>query len=328
MNEEITIEKILNKADVLYNTYGETYSHIEKYVKKYEIEENNSTLILNFLLNSSYKKLLENLVAKNLNESHDYLQELSNKFVAIRQLNLSEIAHIKSKEIEYQINNPYFFRKIRKEYRILLNELNDLDNEAKNIVDLEKFKLELENIIERLRNLEYEIEEEKKSGLYRIILNIGVWGIPILIGFYQLIAMQYIAMNPYLPLIFYVIALFAVYFFFKSFSHIKLLYTSLKAEKFKNSFTILFLFLIFLISHTLISVYNVGFEFNEKLNTIFAIFMLSLILVISAKEKIKKIKKKSIIKEFRDLEIKYGIEENREIKNYFSTIEGLYSLYS
>lgn len=325
MNEEITIEKILNKADVLYNTYGETYSHIEKYVKKYEIEENNSTLILNFLLKSSYKELLESLVAKNLNESHDYLQELSNKFVAIRQLNLSEIAHIKSKEIEYQINNPYFFRKTRREYRMLLNELNDLDNDAKNIVDLEKFKFELENIIERLRNLEYEIEEEKKSGLYRIILNIGVWGIPILIGFYQLIAMQYIAMNPYLPLIFYVIALFAVYFFFKSFIHIKLLYTSLKAEKFKNSFTILMLFLIFLISNTLINVYNAGFEFNEKLNAIFAILLISLILVITAKEKIKKIKKKSIIKEFRDLEIKYGIEENREIKNYFSTIEGLYS---
>ena len=327
MNEEITIEKILNKTDILYNTYGDTYSHIEKYVKKYEIEENNSTLILNFLLNSSYKNVLESLVAKNLNESHDYLQELSNKFVAIRQLNLSEIAHIKSKEIEYQINNPYFFRKIRKEYRILLNELNDLDNEAKNIVDLEKFKLELENIIERLRNLEYEIEEEKKSGLYRIILNIGVWGIPILIGFYQLIAMQYIAMNPYLPLIFYVIALFAVYCLLKSVIHIKLLYSSLKADKFKNSFSIFILFGTIYISSSLINMYNAGFEFNADTYGRFTIFLLFLMIVILvAKEKIGKIKKKSIIKEFRDLELIYGIEENRELKRFFSSIESFVNM--
>ena len=325
MNEEITIEKILNKADSLYNTYGETYSHIEKYEKKYEIEISNSKIILNLLIKPSYKKLLKDLIAKNFNESCDYLIELCNKIVAIRKLNLSEIAHIKSKEIEYQINNPFFFRKVRKEYRILSNELNDLDNEAKNIVDLEKFELKFENIIERLRNLEYEIEEEKKSGLYRIILNIGVWGIPILIGFYQLIAMQYIAMNPYLPLVFYVIALFAVYFFLQSVIHIKLLYISLKAEKFKSSLTILGFGLIFFISVILINIYNGEFEFNKSFDEILIILLLSLLLVINAKEKIGKIKKNSIIKEFRDLQIKYGIEENREIKDVFSTFEELYS---
>lgn len=326
MDEEITIEKILGDADNLYNKYDEAYSHIDKYVKKYEIETNNSKIALNLMVKASYKDLLEKLINGNLNESYTYIQELFDKIVAICKLNLSEIAHTNLKEIGYNINNPFFFGKIRKEHRMLSNELNDLDNEAKNVVDMEKFTLKFENIIERLRNLEYEIEEEKNSGSYKMILNAGVWGIPILIGFYQLIAMQYIAMNPYLPLLFYVIALFAVYFFLKSIIHIKLLYTSLKAEKFKNSVTLIILVLFFYISITLLVVYNDGFEFNVKLgNNIFMLFVLLLILVISAKELIRKVKKRSMIKEFRDLEIKYGIEENREMKDVFSTIEELHS---
>ena len=327
MIETPTVEKILGDAECLYNTYFDTYNHIEKYVKKYEIEVSNSTIVLNLIMNESYQVVLENLIAKNLNAADNYIQKVCTEFVAIQKLALSEIAHIKAKEIEYQINNPAFFRTIRKEYRILSNELNDLDNEAKKIVDLDKFELKIENIITNLKNIEYDIIEEKNSGLYRAILNAGVWGIPILISFYQLIAMQYIAMNPYLPLIFYVIALFAVYCLLKSVIHIKLLYSSLKADKFKNSFSIFILFGTIYISSSLINMYNAGFEFNADTYGRFTIFLLFLMIVILvAKEKIGKIKKKSIIKEFRDLELIYGIEENRELKRFFSSIESFVNI--
>lgn len=321
MNKEITIEQILDEADSLYNTYEETKSHIDKYIKKYGIEPTNSRIILNLLIGSSHSKLLNDLIAQNLNEARDYIVELHNQIVAIRKLNLSEIAHVKSKEIKYQLYNPFFFRNVRKDYRILLNELNDLDDDAKNTVDFENFDLKFENVIERLRNLEYEIEDEKKSGLYGVILKIGVWGIPILIGFYQLIAMKYIVMNPYLPLLFYVISLLAVYFLLQSFVHAKLLYVSLKSEKFKSSLTIAGLFLIIFTSATLINIYNKGFELNEQIDEILSISLLLILIVSIAKGKIGKIKNNSTIKEFKDLQIKYGIKENRETTDAFSLFE-------
>ncbi|MCK4735237.1 MAG: hypothetical protein KAT65_22480, partial [Methanophagales archaeon] len=86
-------------------------------------------------------------------------------------------------------------------------------------------------MIERLKNFEYEIEDEKKSGLYNLLAKSAVWSIPILIGLYQLIAMQYFILNPYLPLAAYAIGLFVIYFLLRSITEFKFLYLAAKANK-------------------------------------------------------------------------------------------------
>lgn len=303
MIEEFTIDEILKKTDSLYKSYEDIYKYIIDYNSKFDTIDSYSAEILNLEKHDSYEAILIKLVGNNLEITNDYLLNSSNKLENIRKFTLSEIAHKKLKEIELQIDNPFFYRKLRKDYRKYLNVLDKLDEAAIN--DFENFnELEFENVIERLRNFEYEIEDEKRSGSYNIIAKSAVWGIPILIGLYQLIAMNFINFNPYLPLIFYAITILMIYISLKSISNIKFFYFSLKKDK-----SILFTFFIS-ISAFLMTLY-VNFIINLPpviLSILFILFIILLILLISmSKSYIEINKNKMIRKELIHLAGKYKI---------------------
>jgi len=230
MNEEFTINEILDKIKFLYKSYEDSYKYIKKCNNKYDIVDSNSIEILNSEKDNSYVAIIGQLIAENFNEVDKHIEKSLKLIDNIHNFTLSELAHKNLKEIELQIDNPFFFRKLRKDYRKLINELNTLDDEVLN--NIENFnELKFENIIDRSKILEYEIEDEKRSGLYNIVAKTFVWGIPILIGIYQLIAMNFLNFNPYFPLAFYAITIFLIYLFLKSISNIKILYSGIMKEK-------------------------------------------------------------------------------------------------
>lgn len=320
MGENFTIDEILNKTNNLYDDFEDTDRFIKKIITKYNVEESYSHTTLISKKSHSYEVLLSNLVLNNLDEADDYIMKVSGQLKKIRILALSEIAHKKLKEISFLIDHPLFFRKIRTDHRILINELNNLDDEALNVDDDEKIASEFENIIERLNNIEYEIEEETKSGYYGGIVKSAVWGLPLLIGLYQLIAMNFIAINPYIPLIFYVISLIIVYLFLKSATQIKLLYFSSKNEKFKGSITTSFVSFIVVILMLIVQAYTGKLDLNNSSFLFVAAFMMAFIFISSVKNKINKNKKILVLDELEKLSTKYGIE--------FRTLAQVKKLYS
>ena len=191
MLEESKIVEILNGIDSLYTNFESTFEYIKTYDIKYDISESYSDEILNSERSKFYEPLLTKLAAKKFDEVSDLTAKLIEKLEKLRKLTLSEIAHKKSKEIEFQLDNPFFFRKLRKDYRRLINELDILDRSAprNSTKDIDSFVLKSEKIIKHLIELECEIEDEKKSGMYNLIAKSAVWGMPIIIGLYQLVAM-------------------------------------------------------------------------------------------------------------------------------------------
>jgi len=313
MDKESKTDETLNKIDSLYNDFEDTLGYIKSYNNKYNVGGSNSVETLNSDRSKSYKTLLTTLAAKNLDETNDLITKLSEKLERLRKFTLSEIAHRKLKEVEFQIDNPFFFRKLRNDYRGLISELNTLDDDiAKdNAKDIKNFVLRFENVIERLRNFEYEIEDERRSGLYNSIAKSAVWGIPILIGLYQLVAMQYFTLNPYLPLVAYTIALFVIYLLLKSVTGIKFLYLFAKANKlhflsrFATSIIVISIVIIILISAYITHKFDIGFILFTTIMLILLIpttFML-------IKETIGESKSDLIQKELDDLAIKYGVKE-------------------
>jgi archaellum component FlaC len=313
MGEESKADETLNKIDSLYADFENTLGYVKTYNNKYNVAESNSVEILNSDRSKSYKTLLITLAAKNLDETNDLITKLSEKLEKLRKFTLSEIAHRKLKELEFQIDNPFFFRKLRKDYRGLISGLNTLDDDATryNTKDIENIVLRFENVIERLRNFEYEIEDEKRSGLYNSIVKSAVWGIPILIGLYQLIAMQYFTLNPYLPLVAYAIALFVIYLLLKSVTGIKFLYLFAKANKlhflarFGLNIIAISLVIIILISTYILHKFDIGVILITTIMLI-GIIPLTFMLI---KETIGESKSDSIQNELDDLAIKYGVKE-------------------
>jgi len=315
IDEGTVIGEILNRIDSLYTNFENTSEHIENYKDKYNIINSYSIKILTTEKSKSYATLLTNLASKNLDETNNIITEVSEKLEKLRKLTLSEIAHRKIKEIEFQIDNPFFFRKLRRDYRTLFNELDTLDRIAaksatENIGNLvSKF----ESVIGRLEEFEYEIEDEKKSGLYNSIKNFAFLGIPILIGLYQLIVMQYLTLNPYLPLVAYIIAISTLYLFLKSVTWIKFLYIGFKTDK--SDFSSIFLISL----ATPLVVYMSG----EKAQTdsssaslvILPILLILLIILwvsgvyLRAKQIVERIKNDLIKNELEDLAVEYGIKE-------------------
>jgi hypothetical protein len=139
----------------------------------------------------------------------------------------------------------------------------------------------------------------------------AVWGIPILIGLYQLIAIQYFTLNPYLPLAAYIIALFVIYLFLKSVTGIKCLYLFAKANKlhfisrFATAIMVTPVVIIMLISPYITHKFDIGF-------ILFATIMLILLIPFTfmlIKDTIGESKSDLIQKELDDLAIKYGVKE-------------------
>ena len=313
MGDESKTAETLNKIDSLYADFENTLGYIKTYNNKYNVAESNSVEILNSDRSKSYKTLLTTLAAKNLDEANDLITKLTKKLENLRKFTLSEIAHRKLKEVEFQIDNPFFFRKLRNDYRGLISELNTIDDNAAkdNTKDIKNIVLRFENVIERLRNFEYEIEDERRSGLYNSIAKSAVWGIPILIGLYQLIAMQYFTLNPYLPLVAYAIGLFVIYLLLKSVAGIKFLYFFAKANKlhflsrFATSIIAISIVIIMLISAYITHKFDIGVIL---FTTIMLILLIPFIFML-IKDTIGESKSDSIQKELDDLAIKYGVKE-------------------
>lgn len=306
MNDEIIINETIGNINTLYKSIETISEFINDYRDRYDISNSESLRILDDFRNNSYEYFLKKLISNDVEKINDFIMNIQNKLEKFYILALSEIAHEKSKNIEFSINNPLFFTKLRKNYRDLKNELNNLDDSVvKDKNDIEKYILKFENVIERLRTLEYEIEEDKRSGLYNFIAKSAVWGIPILIGVYQLIAMQFFNLNPYTPLASYIIILLLIYLLLKSINNLKFLILSLKEDKFLLSMTAIpFIVSIFFIilAYVFLDIYLV---------IIFALIPLPisiLVLMIGGKEGIQRYKNKLILNEFENLTKKYEIE--------------------
>ena len=320
MVEEFSMDGLIGKANSLYEYFLKTKIYVEDYTSKYDISDSYSLKVLNLERSASFESLLTSFISKNLVDGNNLITKLSNRLKIIHKFTLSEIAHRKSKEIEFLIDNPFFFRKLRKDYRMLNSELAKMDEEAlTDVEDFDKFRLKFENIIERLRNLEYEIEDEKKSGMYNTTAKFAVWGIPILIGLYQLIAMQFVKINPYLPFVFYVISLFSLYILLKSVTDIKLLCISTKTNK-MNILTlltiVLVLLLIILTGSALVGI-STGLATSSELQTssikniIFVIMLLFLLFptMYFYRSDIKETKEVLIQNEIVNLAEKYDIRK-------------------
>jgi|LGVF01.1.fsa_nt_gb hypothetical protein len=313
MSKNFTIDETLNKIDSLYTDFENTLGYIKTYNNKYDVAESNSVEIVNSERAKSYKTLITTLAAQNLGEVNMLITKLNEKLERLRKFTLSEIAHRKLKEAEFQIDNPFFFRKLRNDYRSLTSDLDVLDEDAmkKSAKDIKNLVLRFENVIERLRNFEYEIEDEKKSGLYNLIAKSAVWGIPILIGLYQLIAMQYFILNPYLPLAAYTIGLFVIYFLLRSITEIKFLYRYAKANKsyfllnFGPSIIGIPVMIFFLITAYITHELDMGII----IATIVTIMLLIALIIINIKDAVGKSKSDLIQNELEDIAIKYGVKE-------------------
>lgn len=316
MDEYTIIDEILNRIDSLYANFENTSEYMENYNGKYNVISGYSIEILNTEKSKSYATLLTNLASKNLAEANNIITEVSEKLEKLRKLTLSEIAHRKLKEIEFQIDNPFFFRKLRRDYRTLFNELDKLDRAAtkSDTENIGNLVSKFESIIGRSEDFEYEIEDEKKSGLYNSIGKFAFWGIPILIGLYQLIAMQYLTLNPYLPLVAYIIALSTIYLFLKSVTWIKFLYIGLKTDKSSRFQFILFMSLLVLIVY--VNVWGKAQTDSSPVSSMISmIFMILVIIVVVigvyllTKQIFERIKNDLIKNELEDLAVEYGIKE-------------------
>ena len=199
---------------------------------------------------------------------------------------------------------------MRRDYRTLYNELDKLDRAAAKSAteNIDNLVSKFESVIGRLEEFEYEIEDEKKSGLYNSIKNFAFWGIPILIGLYQLIAMQYLALNPYLPLVAYIIALSTLYLFLKSVIWIKFLYIGFKTNK--SSLLFIFVTSSFI---AMIVYMNVWGKAQTDSTSVASMILLIILVVICfysiAKQIVERIKNDLIKSELEDLAVEYGIKE-------------------
>lgn len=314
MGEISTIAKSLEEIKILYEYFEDSHRYIQTYNIKYDLTHTTSSSKLNRERSNSYKILITNLISGNLDEIDKFTTNVTHKIKQLRKFTLSEIAHSKSKKIEFEIDNPFIPKKLRRDYRLLKNDLFKLDENVLNcnIKDEKKIALGFENVIERLKNLEDEIEDEKKSSLFSTIMKFAVWGIPILIGLYQWIGTRSFAINSYIPLTVYVIILLIIYPLLKTVGESKFVYIHIKNNK------RLLVPLMAAVSSPFVAMYVILGELLLGPNG-GTILLLSALIVSMAymilmtffylKSAIEDDKKKIIQNELSELAIKYGIEE-------------------
>ncbi|MCZ7402890.1 MAG: hypothetical protein O8C61_11775 [Candidatus Methanoperedens sp.] len=232
--ETIVSTESLKKAESLY--YGElreTEDIIKKYPSRYNEEAEFALSSLESLRNKLRDTLLELFLKDNINKLEDVINENKDKLKKLNLFALLEISHRKSVGIKFKIGSPLFFQKLRKDYRELMQESNEIQERLSQPFDekeMENTKLKLEKLVERLKNLDYELEEERRTGTYNFLGKILVWSIPILIGIYQLIAMQYFIINPLTLLVVYIVAIAIVYLILQT-NYIKIILSGLETKK-------------------------------------------------------------------------------------------------
>ena len=307
MGEYVALDKMLMEIKTLYESYDKTSEFIMLYTNKYAISNIHSAKILTSYKLSSYKDILSVLLDRNLADFNVLLKARFDELECLKLLTLSEIAHNKSKKIEFLIDNPFFFEKLRSEHRNSVKILDKLDEDAFcNKRNFGKCKSEFEKIIEGFISLDDDIEDEKRSGLYKMIGGGVLLTMPIVIGIFQLIAMQFFPLNPYLIMVFYIVALFMLYVLLGFFSHVKLLFISFKTNIFSTvPFIVPFSILAPIIYFSSVLIKLSDFEISIL---VISVILAILMIITFGKLTIEKIKNELNENEFNNLVIKYGIK--------------------
>ncbi len=179
--------------------------NIKEFNTKYNVEDNTTLSVLENVIAKSDKVIYEYIYTLKLKDAFNYINELDSKLEIYYRVALSEIAHRKIKEIEFQVMNPFLFSKLRKNYRTLVNELEELDIAGiQGTKDITDFISTSEKIMKKIEEIEDDLEDENKEGLHGMIYKILWFGLPILLSLYSLVAISYLVINPYLPLTLYI----------------------------------------------------------------------------------------------------------------------------
>ncbi|WP_406657366.1 hypothetical protein V7O62_02090 [Methanolobus sp. ZRKC2] len=225
MSDEINMDFLLNTIKNLYDNFKKTNESIRKYNSEYYVEKSESLIFLDKVMKKSYEHIVNSLYQQNFDDYADYVITLNDKVNRLHKISLSEIAHKKLKQIEFEIKNPYFYNSSRKEFRKLKNQLSELDSKAfSNVGILESTISEYQGMISKIETLEDNLEDEKKSGLYNYLPKIAYVLVPILISIEGMILAEYITFNPYIPLVGYILVLFLAYCILKSPNDFRILY--------------------------------------------------------------------------------------------------------
>ena len=234
--EKMNSEQIQISKSLYYEDFKNKYSSIKKLELKYEVKPKNTYYSLVRIESNLKDFLLDQIFNYDTVKFDDYINLQKRKLKIIEMLALIEIAYSTSAEIKYKIESPLRFKDIRKKFREITSELNEISatcsiENPEN--DNEKDVLKLKNIATELKNINLELDEEKREKRTSSITKGTIWAVPILIGIYQLIAMQYFSLNPKTPLIFYGIFIVALYLFFKIENPIAL-FANFKKEAFSG----------------------------------------------------------------------------------------------
>lgn len=320
---EFVTDKKDKEIDIitLAENVSKTKDHFEKIVRnitenntKYNIEDNVTLSVLKNVMDKSDKIIFEYICSLKLPDAFKYVNELDFKLDIYHRVALSEIAHKKIKEIEFQVNNPFFFVKSRRNYRQLVNELAQLDNDGvQGTKDLKEFISTIEQIMKKIKETEDNLEDEKRSGIYHTISNYFIVIISLLLSFYQLVAAKYLNIDPLLPIIVSFFLFVAICLLLKSGSSLKIIYLGYKNNLFTKSditasvFSIIFFLMIFSgpIDLFIPDFLNVLIPNYTKYILPFGIVLTIFYLL---KESVKEAKLKLTIKEIKDLIEKYGFD--------------------
>lgn len=186
--------------------------------KKYGVEVRYSHTTLNSLEIGLNKLILNQFFNYDSEEFETYIDSTYNNLNIIESIALIETARRILVTIKYDIESFLYFKDLKKRLRDSELELNELEEKVALDNDKEltgNLCLKLKNVVVELRNINYELVEEKRSNSNSLILKAAVWAIPVLIGFYQLISMENLNFDPRYPLFAYPGLLVLVYLILK-----------------------------------------------------------------------------------------------------------------
>jgi len=320
--DEITIITLSEAIVKTKDRFEKIRTNIKKYNTDYAVVNSTTLSVLEKLIDGSDKTIFEYIYNLKFREAFSYINELESKLETYHRAALSEIVHRKIKEIEFQVNNPFLFSKSRKEYRRSVNELSQLDNDGiQGTKDLKEFTLTLEQIMKKLQFLEDDLDDENRSGIRHTVMNYSVVGLSLLFGFYQLVAVNYFNTNRYLPFIIFISLLVIIYLFIKNGVNLKIFQLAIKSKLMgPETFilflsTVMFILILFLLLCIFIQfppgIVQTETDFYAILisSSLFSLILLILV-YITGKDSIQKLKSKLIKKEVDNLIKKYNLDSN------------------
>lgn len=228
-DDEVNIITLSEAIVKTKDHYEKISSNIKEYNANSAIE--NSIILTNLddIVNKSDKIIYEFIYNLKLKDAFSYVNELDSKLEIYHKAALSETAHRKIKEIEFQINSPFFASKLRKNYKKLVSEFDKLDTAGiQGTKNIKEFIETSKGLMEKLQETEDDLEEEQKTGIRSTLKTIVFWGIPVLLSFYSLVADKYFTVNFYTPIIFLIFLSGIVYLLLKYSINFKIIHLAYK----------------------------------------------------------------------------------------------------